>query len=395
MSVVVVSVSTAGWTMMTPFLSIHLRTDLLVTDVRTLAFWTGVCSGIAPITVALLSPVWGAVGDRRGKKMTLLVSVAGAALFTPLVGLSRTPLELAIGVFLVGICGGIVPAAVAMSATSSPRERVSLSLGFIYAGRAIGQAAGPLLGAIAIALAGFRIVAVALGVLYGVVLGAAALALNEAPQRVTSRGAIWRTPAGLTPTARRTLTSLLICAFTTQLAVAGAQQMIVVRLIGMVRSDAAPAAGVAFAALSVCAAITAGLYAAFSNRLPFKTLCVTTLLILAVGLTTASIAAVPWMEVLAAGVIGAAYGVVSPGVNTVVGLIVPHHARATIFGLSTGAFSLGNGTGPILCGLLAGFTDPRFSLIAAAAIDIVGALALMRGVDQAFARRSSQQAVSS
>jgi MFS family permease len=171
--------------------------------------------------------------------------------------------------------------------------------------------------------------------------------------------------------------------------------MIVVRLIGMVRSDAAPAAGVAFAALSVCAAITAGLYAAFSNRLPFKTLCVTTLLILAVGLTTASIAAVPWMEVLAAGVIGAAYGVVSPGVNTVVGLIVPHHARATIFGLSTGAFSLGNGTGPILCGLLAGFTDPRFSLIAAAAIDIVGALALMRGVDQAFARRSSQQAVSS
>src|SRR3954465_9893753 len=57
-----------GFTLVMPFLPLFIG-RLGVTDVGQIAMWTGVSPGITPALTALLSPAWGRLGDRFGRKI--------------------------------------------------------------------------------------------------------------------------------------------------------------------------------------------------------------------------------------------------------------------------------------------------------------------------------------
>src|SRR5438034_9109673 len=57
-----------GFTLVMPFLPLFIR-QLGVTDVGEIALWTGICLGITPAVTALLSPWWGRLADRYGRKI--------------------------------------------------------------------------------------------------------------------------------------------------------------------------------------------------------------------------------------------------------------------------------------------------------------------------------------
>jgi Major Facilitator Superfamily. len=57
-----------GFTLVMPFLPLFIG-QLGVTDVGSIAMWTGLSLGITPALTALLSPAWGRLGDRYGRKI--------------------------------------------------------------------------------------------------------------------------------------------------------------------------------------------------------------------------------------------------------------------------------------------------------------------------------------
>ena len=57
-----------GFTLVMPFLPLYIG-ELGVADVGEVAMWTGLCLGITPAITALLSPLWGRVADRFGRKL--------------------------------------------------------------------------------------------------------------------------------------------------------------------------------------------------------------------------------------------------------------------------------------------------------------------------------------
>src|SRR3954465_3808010 len=57
-----------GFTVVMPFLPLFIG-QLGVTNVGSVAMWTGVCLGITPALTALLPPAWGGPGDRYGRKI--------------------------------------------------------------------------------------------------------------------------------------------------------------------------------------------------------------------------------------------------------------------------------------------------------------------------------------
>ena len=57
-----------GFTLVMPFLPLFIR-QLGVTDVGEIAVWTGLCLGVTPAVTAVLSPWWGRLADRHGRKI--------------------------------------------------------------------------------------------------------------------------------------------------------------------------------------------------------------------------------------------------------------------------------------------------------------------------------------
>src|SRR3982750_2434687 len=71
-----------GFPLGMPFLPLFIG-RLGVTDVGQIAMWTGVSLGITPALTALLSPAWGRLGDRFGRKIMVERSlVSFVVLFT-------------------------------------------------------------------------------------------------------------------------------------------------------------------------------------------------------------------------------------------------------------------------------------------------------------------------
>ena len=60
----------AGFTLVMPFLPLYFA-ELGIRDVSDLAFWSGISLGVTPAITALLSPLWGRVADRFGRKLML------------------------------------------------------------------------------------------------------------------------------------------------------------------------------------------------------------------------------------------------------------------------------------------------------------------------------------
>src|SRR5258708_1631845 len=68
-----------------PFLPMYVQA-LGVTERAQVAVWSGVISGSAALTMAVLAPVWGVLADRYGRKPMLVRSMIGGAVVVAAMG---------------------------------------------------------------------------------------------------------------------------------------------------------------------------------------------------------------------------------------------------------------------------------------------------------------------
>ena len=60
-----------GLSQLAPLLPIYMN-ELGVTTTNETAYWSGLAMGITYLVVALVSPYWGRLADRKGRKISLL-----------------------------------------------------------------------------------------------------------------------------------------------------------------------------------------------------------------------------------------------------------------------------------------------------------------------------------
>jgi len=148
-------VSTMAFSLIFPFLPLYVqylgtRTGL------SLEFWAGMAFSSQAITMALASPIWGALSDCYGRKVMLERAMFGGAVLLCLMAFVRSAEELALLRAIQGLITGTVSAANALVAGEAPRERIGYAMGLLQVGFWGGVAVGPLVGGVIADIWGFR-----------------------------------------------------------------------------------------------------------------------------------------------------------------------------------------------------------------------------------------------
>ena len=129
-----------------PSLTVYVGERFGITDPAELTLWGGIIYGVAPFSAALCGPLWGALGDRMGKKPMAVRANVAIALTTAIMPLSPTPIVLLLLRMLQGAFAGYVAPAMALVAQDAPPERQGRTIASLQAAMALGSGLGPLLG---------------------------------------------------------------------------------------------------------------------------------------------------------------------------------------------------------------------------------------------------------
>lgn len=148
-------VTAAGMMSFLPFFPSHLQT-LGLEGRAELATWAGVLYGAAPLSAALTSPIWGAIGDRVGRKVMVLRSMLAIALFVGAMAYATSPWQLLVLRLAQGVFSGFVAPSLTLVSVSAPADRQGAISASLQQAMTLGAVAGPALGELVRAHGGIR-----------------------------------------------------------------------------------------------------------------------------------------------------------------------------------------------------------------------------------------------
>ena len=301
--------------------------------------------------MAVASPIWGILGDRFGRKPMLLRSMVGGALTVGLIYFVQTPEQLVVLRFLQGATSGTVAAATALVAVETPRNRVGWALGVVTSAVALGSAIGPVVGGVAAALVGLRLVFLGGGVLLLISTIPVFLIVRESPLRRRDPAQLGTLALiGQRPGAKGALAGLIAAQGITSVANSATQILVALRLLEMVGHGVAAVTGIAFGLSGVASSAAAVFYTFVTRRLGYvRTTAIAAVLM---AIAVAFIAVAPWVSVVVGAVAlnGLLSGVIIPATASMIGLETPSEAQSTIFGINASSVAFGFFLGPLIAG---------------------------------------------
>ena len=337
-------------TAMAPILPAYLR-QLGVATPQAIGLWSGVLMSVNFLLAALVSPFWGMLSDRFGRKAMVLRSTVAIALFTALMGFASHVWQLVALRAAMGLFSGFSAAAIALMATQAPDHRLGYALGWLNSGQLAGALLGPVAGgALAGVLPNERYV-------FHVTAGLAALAALlvallireswEPPSAARQKGFSLRFGSAA-------LASLFIVLLLGQGAVRTVQPVVALFVEQLAPGEhVALLAGLAFSITGIADLLAAPFLGRRSDQLGYRRVLLVSLLGVALLTLPQSFArSYPWFLAERFGV-GLFLGGILPSAYALIGRLSDPAQRGAAYGLTSSASLLGNCLGPLLGGAVA------------------------------------------
>ncbi len=148
-------VAMIGMNLVVPFMPFFIR-ELGVVDEAEVVRWSGLVFAGPFISSFIVTPIWGNLGDRYGRKPMVVRAIFGLALSQVLLGFAQTVLQVFLFRILQGAISGFIAASLALVSTGTPRNRVGYALGILQSASAGGVVLGPFVGGVLADLIGYR-----------------------------------------------------------------------------------------------------------------------------------------------------------------------------------------------------------------------------------------------
>lgn len=316
--------------------------------------WAGAISSVNFLTSALLSPIWGGLADRVGRKAMVIRSTGAVALFTALMGLVQNAAQLFGVRALMGAFSGFSAAATALVATKVPQGRLGFSLGWMATGQLVGALVGPLLGGyVADQTHDYRVI------FFGTSIGAFIAAVGctlfvhegfERGRRDSQRPTFF---AELMELVRHPqLAPMFVIVLLAQVAALGVQPIVPLYVRSMVGNAPwlATAAGASFAVTGLADLIASPLLGKRSDRIGYRRVLLISLAGVAAFTIPQAFVHSIWGFIALRFGVGIFLGGILPTANAWIGSLFPGEQRGRVYGVVSSATFMGMFVGPLLGG---------------------------------------------
>ena len=343
---------------MSPILPLFLP-ELGVSTEAGLYLWCGALGSVTSFVAALMSPFWGRVADRRGRKQMVLRSCVAIGACTILMGLVQDVWQMLATRLLMGVFAGFSAASMILVSTLVPMRNLSYALGLMGSGQLAGSLVGPVLGGVLADLTqSYRLPffgAGALALLSGVVCLVMVRESFAPPKDGGARMSVLASLARIraTPGLVALVAVLLLSQFATQ-AVQPIVALYVQEIVGQ-RANLATRGGIALSVTGIAGIVAVPLLGRASDRFGGKR-------VLVFAMAGAALATAPQSLVGSYGgfvaerfALGLFVGSIVPIANALIARTVKESERGVTLGVTSSAYFLGNSLGPACGGVVAAY----------------------------------------
>ncbi len=380
----------SSYTMLIPFLPIYMQNELGATA-DNVSLWSGVTYAITFAISAFVSPIWGKLSDKMGKKPMIIRASFLLAITYFLGGIVRTPFELFLVRAFQGIASGLWPACLVMMSACVPKNKIGISMGLMQSANICGGIIGPLLGGI---------LATAFGMRNSFYVGAVALSLITvttilfikeppvAPEKEINKA---QNTSYLTFIKDKNILILLLCVCMTNLVILQIQPIVslYVQQLSHNSDKAVLLTGFIMSLGGIAGALASPLWGKTGQKVGFyKTI---TLAFISAGLLM-SLQGVPNSLVLFGlmqFLCGLGFSGIFPSANSILVLLTPPSSRGMGFGSLFSAQMIGGALGPVIGGVIVSFMSFNTVYIISGSILFVIGIYLKFFAPESFKQKAS------
>jgi len=344
-----------GFTLVMPFLPLYFH-QLGVDDVGRVALWSGLSLGVTPALTALLSPLWGRLADRFGRKIMVERSLVSFVFVMAAMAFVTRAWHVFALRAIQGLFAGYGALTLTMAADSAPRGKMAQAIGTVQTAQRLGPALGPVFGGVVAALVGLRRAFFVASACYFVAV-VLVLVLYDEPRAAPAHKAPDDTSRSITfrnLLAFENFLLMMTVIFVLQFVDRsfGPILPLYVGQLGTPSSQIPLVSGILFSIAAGAGAIGHHYCAALLRRYTPAQLITTASSAAAVGAGLYVIVGRVWWLFLATPIFGVAIGSGMTAAYTSAASVIPPPVRGAGFGLLTTASLIGLAVSPIVSGLL-------------------------------------------
>ena len=349
-------VMSIAFSILSPIMPLFLP-ELGVVSPEAVDIWAGVLASITSFVAIFTAPVWGSLADRYGRKLMVLRSTFGIAVFTLLMGVAGNPWHMLAFRAGMGALAGFNSAATVLVATQVPEQRLGTALGWLGTGQLVGSLIGPLLGGLVADITGsyrtpfFFAGTISLIAFLGTwrfVPERFTRPAEARQKRVLLAGlAMLTRSGGLVPL----ILVMLMGQFATQ-AVQPVVTLFVQEMLGP-RPDLATLGGLAFSVTGLAGVLAVPFLGRKSDVIGYRRVLLICLAGAAIFTAPQALKLGYWAFVVERFGLGLFVGGILPAANALVGRFTTPASRGSVYGMVSSAYFVGNTLGPLTGGLVA------------------------------------------
>ncbi len=376
-----------------PFLPLYVS-QLGVTSHEALSMWSGLTFSVTFLVSAIVSPMWGSLADRKGRKLMLLRASLGMAIAILLQAFASNVWQLFFLRALMGLTSGYIPNAMALVASQVPRERSGWALSTLSTAQISGVIGGPLMGGFLADHVGLRAVFFITAMLLMVSFLVTLFLIREGGRPVVSKA---DRLSGKAVFASLPYPGLMISLFVTTMVIQlcnGSVGPVLALFIKSMEPDSnniAFLSGMIAAVPGVSALISAPRLGKLGDRIGTARILMATLIVAVLLFFAMSFVTTPLQLGVLRFLLGFADGAMLPAVQTLLVKYSSDQVTGRIFGYNQSFMYLGNVAGPLMGASVSAMAGFRWVFAATAVVVLVNiiqlAIALRRRRQMAKPRR--------
>lgn len=350
----------AGMSQIIPFLPLYIE-QLGIRNTSDIETWSGLVFGATFLVSALVSPLWGSLADRYGRKPMLLRASLGMCLVVFCMAFSQNVYQLLVLRMIQGIVSGYIPASIILVATQTPKSHSGWALGMLSTGGIAGSLIGPLVGGFLSEIIGMRLVFVSTSLSLGFAFLASLIFINEkfvvSKKKAPSFRQVWT----MTPHVGMFI-AMFITTFMVQLANMSIQPIITVyvKILAPHSTQLALISGIVVASAGLASVVAAPFLGKLSDRIGPRRILLGALIFTGIVFIPQAFVSDPWQLTALRFLLGLATAGILPAINTIVKKMAPAAITGRLFGYNQSAQFMGTLGGSLLGGHMAAVFGIRY-----------------------------------